>query len=124
MQLTQHRDARRPIDLRYEAPRSGREQLMGFAWLGRAADKARAKQAGTLDDYISLCPLDKGFLQRAGITEDTFLELIAQGVTDEELASYFERHVAPAARNAANRWVLVDMAGHLDAQDREERRAA
>ena len=87
--------------------------LSGFAWLGRAADKARAKRAGMLGDYMSLCPFDKGFLERTGITEATFEELIAQGVTDEELGSYFERHVAPAKREEANRWVLVDMAGHV-----------
>lgn len=98
--------------------------LSGFAWLGRAADKARAKQAGTLGDYMSLCPFDKGFLERTGVTEAEFLELINRGVTDEELGSHFERHVAPPKRNEANRWVLEDMASHLAQQDREERHAA
>lgn len=124
MQQLQTRTPKHALDLRKDVPRSGREQLSGFAWLGRAADKARAKQAGMLGDYISLCPLDKGFLDRAGITEDTFLELIARDDSDEELGSYFERHVAPASRKAANQWVLVDMADHLADQDREERQAA
>ena len=124
MQQLQRRNSNRPLDLRKDVPRSGREPLAGFAWLGRAADKARAKMAGTLGDYISLCPLDKGFLERAGVTEDTFLELIARGSTDEELGSYFERNVAPAQRNAANQWALVEMGDHIAAQDREERHAA
>ncbi len=115
---------KRAPDLRREPPRSGREMLAGFAWLGRAADKARAKRAGTLGDYISLCPFDKGFLSRTGVTEDEFEELIARGVTDEELGSHFERHVGRKQRDDANRWVLVEMAGHLDDQEREERRAA
>ena len=124
MQQLQQRTARRVLDLRKDAPRSGREQLSGFAWLGRAADKARAKQGGVLGEYISLCPIDKGFLEHTGVSEDMFLELIAQGVTDEELGSYFERNVPPGRRKAANQWVLVDMAAHLDKQDREERRVA
>jgi hypothetical protein len=124
MQQLQIRPAKRVLDLTKDVPRSGREQLSGFAWLGRAADKARAKQAGTLGEYHSLCPVDMGFLERAGVTNDTFLELIAQGMTDEELGSYFERNVPPGPRKAANQWVLVDMADHLAEQDREERQAA
>lgn len=114
----------RALDLRNNVPRSGRDMLGGFAWLGRMSDKARAKRANTLGDYISLCPMDKGFLTRAGVPEDEFLELIARGVTDEEVGMHFERHVGPANRKAANEWVLVDMREHLDSQDREERRAA
>jgi len=120
----QNRTTKRALDLTKDVPRSGREQLSGFAWLGRAADKARAKQAGTLGEYISLCPFDEGFLERTGVSNDMFLELIAQGMTDDELGSYFERNVPPGQRKAANQWVLVDMADHLADQDREERQAA
>lgn len=124
MHQTHSNNSARALDLRRDVPRSGRDMLAGFAWLGRAADKARAKRAGILGDYISLCPMDKGFLARTGVTEDEFLELINRGVTDEELAMHFERHVGPANRKSANDWVLVEMHDHLDAQDREERRAA
>jgi hypothetical protein len=124
MQQLQNRTAKRVLDLRRDVPRSGRELLSGFVWLGRAADKARAKQADMLGEYLSLCPFDLGFLERAGVTADEFLELVAQGVSDEELGSYFERHVAPAQRESANRWVLVDMADHIADLDREERQAA
>jgi hypothetical protein len=114
----------RARDLSKAAPRSGRERLGQFAWLGRMTDKARAKRAGTLGEYLSLCPLDRGFLQRLGVTEDTFLELILAGLTDDEIATYFDRHVSPVDRDRANHWVLVDMADFLDQQDREERQAA
>jgi hypothetical protein len=124
MQQLQERTSKRVIDLTKDVPRSGRDQLSGFAWLGRAADKARAKQADTLGDYMSLCPLDKGFLERTGVSNDMFIELIAQGMTDDELGSYFERNVPAGQRKAANEWVLVDMADHLADQDREERQAA
>jgi uncharacterized protein DUF5069 len=124
MHHSQQQHSNRALDLRSGFPRSGRDMLAGFAWLGRMADKARAKRAEMLGDYISLCPMDKGFLSRAGVPEDEFIELIARGVTDEELGMHFERHVGPANRKAANEWVLVSMRDHLDTQDREERHAA
>ncbi|HLX02610.1 MAG TPA: DUF5069 domain-containing protein, partial [Trinickia sp.] len=112
------------LDLRTGVPRSGKEMIAGFAWLGRAADKARAKIAGMIGDYIFLCPVDKGFLALTRVTEDEFIELIARGSSDEEVGSYFERHVPPVQRDSANRWILEDMRDELDAIDREERRAA
>ena len=124
MHQPHEKNSAKPLDLDREVPRSGREMIAGFAWLGRAADKARAKQAGMLGDYHSLCPMDKGFLARAGITEDEFHELIRRGVTDEELGMHFEYHVGPANRKAANDWILNDMREHLDSLDREESRAA
>jgi len=124
MLQTHEKNSSKALDLRRDVPRSGREMLAGFAWLGRAADKARAKQAGVVGEYSSLCPMDKGFLARAGITEDEFSELIMRGVTDEELGTHFEWHVGPANRKSANEWILGDMREHLDSQDREERRAA
>lgn len=114
----------RARDLSSEVPRSGRERLGQFAWLGRMTDKARARQAGTLGEYVSLCPLDRGFLQRSAVAEDSFLELIRAGSTDDEIASYFDRHVSPIDRDRANHWVLVDMADALNGQEREEGRVA
>jgi hypothetical protein len=110
------------IDLKTEPPRSGREMLGGFAWLGRMTDKARAKHAGTLGDYVSLCPMDEAFLQRCGIAESDFCELIASENDDEQIASYFERHVGPAQREAANEWALVEESAHLDELDEDEGR--
>ena len=124
MHQTHDKNSAKALDLRRDVPRSGRDMLAGFAWLGRTADKARAKRAGTLGDYISLCPMDEGFLARTGVSDDEFLELINRGVTDDELGTHFERHVGPAGRKAANDWILVDMRDHLDSQDREEHRAA
>lgn len=97
--------------------------LGGFAWLGRMTDKARAKHAGTLGDYVSLCPMDESFLQRCGVEQGEFLELIASENDDEQIASYFERHVGPAQREAANEWALVEKGEHLDELDADEGRA-
>jgi hypothetical protein len=109
-------------NLKVEPPRSGREMLGGFAWLGRMTDKARAKHAGTLGDYVSLCPMDETFLRKCGIAEAEFLELIASEHDDEQVAEYFERHVGPAQREAANEWALVEKGDHIDELDEDEGR--
>jgi hypothetical protein len=110
------------VDLKSDPPRSGREMLGGFAWLGRMTDKAHAKHAGTLGDYVSLCPMDDGFLQRCGVGQAEYLELIASENDDEQIASYFERHVGPTQREAANEWVMVENGEHIDELDKDEGR--
>jgi hypothetical protein len=103
-------------------PRSGRDKLGGYAWLARLADKARAQQAGTQGDYIAYCPLSQGFLGAAGISDEDFKGLIRGGASDDDLANYFDQHVTPQRREAANHFVLETMASHLDEQDAEEGR--
>ena len=50
------------MDLRNSYPRSVHEPLGGYVHLGRMIDKARAKHAGTLGEYIYPCPLDHRLL--------------------------------------------------------------
>jgi hypothetical protein len=95
-----------------------------YAWLARLADKARAAQAGTEGEYVAYCPLSTGFLDRAGVSVDEFDRLVAGGTPDDELVRYFDQHVSDERREAANRFVLEDMASHLDEQDAEEGRAS
>jgi hypothetical protein len=95
-----------------------------YAWLARLADKARAHHAGTQGDYVAYCPLSMGFLRAAGVSKTDFDAQIAQGASDEDLVRYFDEHVDDAHREAANRYVLRDMASHLDEQDAEEGVAA
>jgi len=109
-------------DLSKSPPRSGRSMLGHYAWLGRLADKIRAEQAGTSGDYTGYCPLSTGFLERAGVKQDAFDALIAQGADDEKLVTYFDRHVSPASRERANTFVLEEHRTDLDRQDREEGR--
>jgi hypothetical protein len=110
-------------DLSQEPPRSGREMMGGYAFLARAADKVRAELAGTSGDYIGFCPFTMGFLDRCGVDKKTFHTLIAEGATDEDLVKHFDENVPPEKREAANRYVLEEMAPHLDEQDAEEGRA-
>jgi hypothetical protein len=110
------------LDLNTTPPRSGRELLGRYAWLARLADKARADHAGTEGEYIAYCGLSTGFLDRAGVSVDDFDKLITDGASDADLMRYFDEHVSDAQREAANRYVLDDMASHLDEQEAEEGR--
>lgn len=94
-----------------------------YAWLARLADKARAQYAGTNADYVAYCPLSKGFLERAGVSENVFEQMVEQNATDEQFVSYFDKHVGDAARESANRFILEESRTHLDDQDAEEGRA-
>lgn len=109
-------------DLTRDVPRSGREKLGEFAWLPRLADKVRAERAGQGGDYVAYCPLSKGFLDRAGVTQEQFDLLIEQNASDEQLLAYFHRHVPPEKRDDANRFVLEENRSNLDEQDKEEGR--
>ena len=107
-------------DLSRSAPRSGRTMLGRYAWLARLADKIRATQAGTNGEYVGYCPLSLGFLERAHISTDVFDSLTEQGANDEQLVSYFDRHVSDAQREDANRFILEEHREDIDRQDREE----
>ena len=109
-------------DLTRNYPRSGRTLLGRYAFLARAADKIRAKQAGTLGEYVGYCPFTLGFLERTGVSQDAFDALIAEGTSDEDLVAYFDAHVSDAQRQSANQWVLEEQKDKLDEQDAEEGR--
>lgn len=97
--------------------------LGGYAFLARVADKVRAEHAGTAGEYIGYCPFSMGFLERVGVTQEDFDTAIRAGATDEDLVKLCDKCCgSEAQREAANRWVLEDMKGHLDAQDAEEGR--
>jgi hypothetical protein len=104
-------------------PRSGREMIGRYSWLLRLADKVRADHAGTAGEYIAYCGLSMGFLDRAGVSKETFDDLVSQGATDAQLQKYFDRHVDDAHREDANHYVLVEQKAHLDKQDFEEGRS-
>jgi hypothetical protein len=65
-------------DLTKAYPRSPKERLGGYSHLARMADKARAKAAGTLGEYIYPCPLDETLLEFLGITPDAFYEAVRE----------------------------------------------
>jgi hypothetical protein len=101
-------------------PRRGRELLGGALWLARISDKAHASAAGTIHDYIYPCPMDRGVMQRWGITPEEFDEAVRAHGTDDDLWRWFASRVSPAARAKANRWLEEEQAENLNRQDAEE----
>lgn len=101
-------------------PRRGREKLGEFYWLARVFDKGRAARDNTIFDYIYPCPLDKGVMERWGITPAQFDEAIKTIDTDEGILAWVQERVPPEKRDAANTWVIVEKAASLDKQDSEE----
>lgn len=94
---------------------------MGEAlWLLRMADKGRASVRGTLHDYIYPCPMDRGVMDRWGVTPEEFDAALAQHTTDEALHAWLLERVAPDAVRAANAWLLDEKLANLDRQDAEE----
>jgi uncharacterized protein DUF5069 len=83
------------MDLRHQPPRSPREQLAGYAHLGRMLDKCRATLAGTKGDYIYPCPMDQLLLDYAGIAPESFTQTVKSGFSDQEVAEWFRNAAKP-----------------------------
>jgi len=101
-------------------PRRGRDAIDGVLWLKRVSDKGRAAAAGTIFDYIYPCPMDKGVMERWGITPDEFDGAIAKYTTDEELLAWLRKRVPQDHIARANDWLLNEKIENLDRQDAEE----
>jgi hypothetical protein len=89
-------------DLTKQPPRSPRVRLGGFAILPRCLDKGRALLAGKQGEYHYACPVDKQFLDFAGIDpEDLKKEL---GKSDTEVLEWIKasaKHKRTGAEIAA-----------------------
>jgi hypothetical protein len=101
-------------------PRRGRQPLGEFLWLARVFDKARAGADGTIYDYIYPCPMDKGVMQRWGITPEQFSEAIKTRRTDDAILVWLRERVNKDRAESANRWLLEEKTENLDRQDAEE----
>lgn len=111
-------------DLRTSFPRRGRTLLGGYAFLARVIDKVRAEHAGTNGDYVGYCPMSLAFLKETGVSQSDFDKLITSGASDDAIVAYFDEHVSPQHKAAANDLILEQMSDHLDEQDAEEGVAA
>ncbi len=80
------------LDLTYNFPRSPRETLGGFVVAARTLDKCRAVLAGTQGEYHFDCPLDRLFLDFAGISAGEFKDFVATGATDDDVGDWIANH--------------------------------
>jgi hypothetical protein len=77
------------MDLRKGYPRSPREMLGGYVIAARCADKCRAFLIGINGEYNYWpCSLASQWFSFTGITPDQFKEVVATGVSDEEIATW------------------------------------
>ena len=64
----------------------GRDVVIGnIPWLARITDKARAHLSGVIGEYIYPCPADRAFLEKHGISEAEFTQLVKENATDDEM---------------------------------------
>jgi hypothetical protein len=75
-------------DLTQHPPRSARVRLGGYVMLPRSIDKARAKSAGKIGEYLFPNPFDRYFLDFAGIDADAFQAFVAQDKSDTEILAW------------------------------------
>ena len=102
-------------------PRRGREPLGGGVyWLARVFDKARASANGTIHDYIYPCPMDKGVMERWGITPQEFDAAIRTHTTDDQILQWLRERTTPEQIETANRWLVAEKLENLERQDAEE----
>jgi hypothetical protein len=101
-------------------PRRGRLPMGRYLWLARVFDKARAHANGTIGEYVYPCPIDRGVMQRWGVTPAQFDEAVAQNPNDGAILRWAERRITDERADAANSWVCIEKFENLDRQDREE----
>lgn len=101
-------------------PRRGRTAIDGALWLARVSDKARAAAAGTIHDYIYPCPMDRGVMERWGVTPQEFEAALAANSSDETMSAWLRGRAKPQQIEAANAWLLEEKTENLDRQDAEE----
>jgi hypothetical protein len=101
-------------------PRRGRQAIGEALWLLRMADKGRAFAAGTIHDYVYPCPMDRGVMERWGITPAAFDAALERHSADDSLYGWLVERVASDDIRSANEWLLTERAENLDRQDAEE----
>ncbi len=75
-------------DLRKEEPRSPETELGDFPFAARCVDKCRASLLGWQGEYTYGCPMDRRFLDEAGIDADELKAFVATGASDREVADW------------------------------------
>lgn len=90
-------------DLSTTYPRSPKQLLGGYPHLSRMIDKARARAAGTLGEYIYPCPLDRALLEFLVIDDEAFLA-VAQERTDQDVLRWVQEHAKAHSQQELQEW--------------------
>jgi hypothetical protein len=91
------------LNLSTEYPRSPKQQLGGYVHLGRMIDKARAKAAGTVGEYIYPCPLDQALLEFMGIGGDAFYKAVTSR-TDQDVLVWLTQNAKARSPKEIEEW--------------------
>ena len=79
-------------DLTQHPPRSPRVRLGGFVILPRSLDKARAKVAGKLGEYVFPGPLDKRLFEFLKLDPESFFSEVLTGKGDGEILEWINQN--------------------------------
>jgi hypothetical protein len=79
-------------DLTQRPPRSARVRLGGYATLPRMLDKGRATLNGKNGEYHYACPLDKRFLEFAGVDPEALKQQLSAGKGDGEILEWIQQN--------------------------------
>jgi hypothetical protein len=95
-----------PLDLSQRHPRATRAELAGITFLPRSIDKFRAAlPGGNLAGY-SLEGFTGRMLDNLGISAAAFQAVVADALTDEDVATYVKEHAAVGGAEAWNTYAL------------------
>ncbi len=110
----------RPISLRRRPPRDPRARLSGLMVLPRTIDKARASlPGGDPGDYAIAPGLCAWLLERIGIGEADFVELVRRAAGDDEVARVVAGLVSPERCDALNAVIAAARVGDVAPEHRD-----
>lgn len=116
------------MNLINDYPRSPNDRLLGIPMLPRTIDKARAKLAGTLGEYIygEKSSFDMAMLDFLGLSPEQFLDGVRQSPDDAAMLAWLDKHgrkIAPAEIEKFAETFLNDGDDEADRARFAERRA-
>jgi hypothetical protein len=92
-------------DLTQKFPRSPRDtSIAGYVIAARCVDKCRAVIAGTAGEYHSDCPLDRIWLDFAGIKYKTFRKFLSTGADDTAVSEWVSKRAKQKTRAEVIAW--------------------
>jgi hypothetical protein len=92
------------VDLTKTYPRSVHEKWLGIVQLGRALDKAKAKEFGNIGEYNYDCPMDKAVFDFLGMDGEEFLNVVKNAKSDAEIEAYAKQFIDKKSPEELERW--------------------